>query len=62
MAPVLVAVPDNVCKKFSALRSAVSRARARPEISHSVCPGRMLSPSRTRQLIVQSDQVPESNH
>ena len=46
---VVVAVPDSVCRKFSAQRSPVRMARAGPRNSHSVAPAATRSPSRARQ-------------
>ncbi len=50
---VRVAVADKVCRKFSAPRSAVNKARALPRISHNTWPGFMRSPSCASQLILQ---------
>ena len=48
-AAVVVAVPDSVCRKFSAVRSAVTRARVRPDKVASTVPAGTRSPSCTRQ-------------
>ena len=48
---VSVAMPESRCRKFSATRSAVSSARARPVTSATVSPAsqRAPSPQRTRE-------------
>src|SRR5690348_13081473 len=47
----MVAVPDNVCRKFSAQRSAPTSVRALPRSSHTMPSASMRAPSSTRQSI-----------
>lgn len=51
---VVVAVPDRVCRKFSEVRSALTRLRLRPCRIASTVPAVTASPSATRQLMVTS--------
>ena len=48
----MVAVPERVCRKLSAVRSPVSRLRAGPERVRRISPGFTSSPSRTRHSIL----------
>ena len=50
-AAVVVAVPERVCRKLSALRSALTRARLRPSSRASTVPAATRVPSATCQWI-----------